>query len=85
MLRVLLLSAILFASLVPIASAAPPGCGPYGCGGPTVHVGSDGVCAGFASAHGGTAVCVDRDEGVCVISAGEFWYNRDCTGHVLAP
>lgn len=71
------------------ATAAPPGpggCDPYpGCHG--VFVSRDGgVCAGYVYPYRGIiAGCLDDDEGVCVISGGEFWYARHCTGPLALP
>lgn len=73
----------LLTAAVPAVEAAPDTCDKYGvCGGPFVST-DEGVCAGYANPYGGEAVCV-RDDEVCVITAGEFWYNEECVPTVLA-
>jgi hypothetical protein len=66
------------------AAQPGPGCTKTICGGPFVSVDDEGVCAGYAHPYGGHAGCLDHDEGACVITAGEFWYKRTCTGDFLA-
>lgn len=68
---------------VSLGAAGPDPCGAVGCGAPILVVNEDGACAGYGSRYGGTAGCLDYDEGVCVITAGEFWYKRECTGATL--